>query len=356
MSDKTCIICASSPQSVTCLNGHEMCQTCFQLQVTSQCDSSSNGKFAENDSHIICAYCKVVFSDRFVISHVDDETYERFAKAKADAVAAKTHRECEIEFVQKQKQSKIAAHKTYICEKILTLHCTKCDAAVYDFNGCFAIECATCKGSMCGWCMKDFSPDAHAHVRNCEHSLSKGSVFGTEEQFKSVHKKNKTAQVIKYLDSIFDENERKEVVKVIKKELDDLEIDIESRPDQEQLHPAPIVRNDNAEHAGDYPDLVQRARANARNRAAGVNGEEFLARYRAAENRARQIFADVARDPPAQRHNNGGQRIGGLERDAIIKYNYEINYNSKYNYEINYNSKCNYEIKYNKNINKIYFN
>jgi len=221
-----------------------MCKSCFELQVTSQCDPTSNGDFIDNGSKIVCGYCKEQFNDREVISNIDDATYEKFKKAQEDSITSKAYKECEEQFIKTQKQSKIAAHKTYICENILTLHCEKCNAAVLDFDGCFAITCAECKGSMCGWCMKDFSPDAHDHVKKCPHSLCPGSFHGSFEQFTAVHKKNRLVLTAKYLDSIFDAEERNEVIKIIKKELDDLGIDLEKYDKMHSPEPNVIARRE----------------------------------------------------------------------------------------------------------------
>ena len=148
-----CIIC-DEEACINCSNGHNMCKSCFGNQVKSQTDPTSVGKFIEQGSQIICSYCKDPnpFSDRIICCNIDDPTYEQFIKVKADLLMAQTQEECEKRFAAQQQQSKIDAHRSYVCENVLTLHCPNpsCKAAVLDFDGCFAIECSMCKKYMCG--------------------------------------------------------------------------------------------------------------------------------------------------------------------------------------------------------------
>jgi hypothetical protein len=52
-----------------------------------------------------------------------------------------------------------------------------------------------CKSNFCGWCLDDFSPDAHFHVKSCEKSLNKESVYGTLNQFNNVHNARRTQEI-----------------------------------------------------------------------------------------------------------------------------------------------------------------
>ena len=47
-------------------------------------------------------------------------------------------------------------HRKKIIEDILTLKCQRpgCGAAIFDFDGCFAVTCALCKGGFCAWYAK----------------------------------------------------------------------------------------------------------------------------------------------------------------------------------------------------------
>lgn len=251
-----CIICEESTLCVSCTNNHSMCVSCFTTQVRSQISSDSVGKFVLNNAKIVCSYCAIPFDDLQVIRNIDDTTYEAFAKAKEDVTARKTEEECERRFKETQTQSKILQHKTHICENILTIHCKRCNAAVLDFDGCFAVECVTCKANWCAWCLKDCGTDAHEHVKHCQHSLCQGSVHGTLEQFNDVHKKRKKCEVIAYLDTILDVNDKNKVISLINKDLMDLGIDIGKK---DIVIPAHSVNgaNRNAQHIQHIEERVQ---------------------------------------------------------------------------------------------------
>ena len=102
--NSTCLICKEIVQCISCTNGCDMCQSCFELQVTSQCGQESNGDFVRNNSKIVCAYCKDSFDDRKVFKSVGDEVYNKFMKAKFDVVISKAYDECSDKFNENQKQ------------------------------------------------------------------------------------------------------------------------------------------------------------------------------------------------------------------------------------------------------------
>ena len=51
---------------------------------------------------------------------------------------------------------RVAEHRLNIIENILTLKCSQCKTAIYDFYDCFAVTCSACDGHFCGWCLQDF--------------------------------------------------------------------------------------------------------------------------------------------------------------------------------------------------------
>ena len=198
MENCNCINCyseISKKECISCDNNHDMCQECFETQVHSQISQESIGEFANNLCKITCKYCstKNTFTDKKVIANISENLCEQFFKIKEDILTRKAEIEYEKRHCENISKSKIEQHCNFICENILTLHCTnkKCNTAIFDFNGCFAIECASCKSNLCAWCLGDYSPDAHQHVKTCKYSLNPGSVFGTFEQFNKIHIKKK---------------------------------------------------------------------------------------------------------------------------------------------------------------------
>lgn len=231
----TCINCfgeLSPKECISCQNYHDMCKDCFETQVHSQICPESIGEFTNNSCKIVCKYCstKTVFTDKKVISNISEELCEQLFKIREDIASKKTELDCDKRHAENLHKSIVDKHHIFICENILTLHCTnkECNAAIFDFTGCFAIECASCKNSICGWCLNNFASDneAHSHVKTCVCSLNQGSYYGTLEQFNQVHIKKRTKNVKKYLESIYDEKVRSEVTKRLDKDLSDLNIQL----------------------------------------------------------------------------------------------------------------------------------
>lgn len=239
-----CVCCGEDIENkcVGCNRNHMVCGECFENQVSSQISPDSIGEFINNEGKIICKFCpdKIPFGNKTIASNVSDEIYEKYMKIKEDISIKKTEELCEKRFREQKTKSKVEQHHNHICEEILTLHCpnSKCNQAILDFDGCFAIECSSCKTNFCGWCMGNFSPDAHAHVVHCSNSMNKGSVHGTFEQFTKTHVEKRTKKIIKYLKSIDDETEQADVIKSIEKNLLELGIklnksDIDNNDDKD---------------------------------------------------------------------------------------------------------------------------
>lgn len=229
----TCLICCDDIATKECIhtsckNGHIMCTSCFSDQVKDQISMQSICSFVENKCKIVCSYCKDSFNEKQIATYLNDDLYDKFISAKLEAQLGNEITNREKMLSQQKCNSKVELHRNYICENILTLHCKKCSAAFLDFTGCFAITCGSCNGSMCGWCLEDFSPDAHAHVASCKYSLNKGQVFSTLELFNQRHKIRRQNKIKQYLSNILDDNERIQLISTIKKDLEDLGIMVDN--------------------------------------------------------------------------------------------------------------------------------
>ena len=225
-----CCICYDpfeNSEYVSCCDNHKMCKSCFSDQVSSQISLESIGVFSENNCQIVCSICKSPFDDLTVALNTNNNIFNKFLKSKININVSKTMAEQEKIIKNKLQQSEAENHKNHICEKILTTCCPNCDTAFLDFDGCFAVECNNCRKSMCAWCMDYYSDDAHKHVANCRHALRKG-VFGTTEDFITCQKIKKTKEVKKYLKKL-EKNIRDQVVDLIQKDLDYLEICIDEK-------------------------------------------------------------------------------------------------------------------------------
>ena len=104
----------------------------------------------------------------------------------------------------------------FLCRKILTLKCPRCEAAFYDFDGCFALTCQRCSAGFCAYCLNDCGNDAHQHVADCPHSLHPGDVYGRFKDFTEVQRQRRQRMVREYLATIGDASVRQRVIKACK--------------------------------------------------------------------------------------------------------------------------------------------
>lgn len=318
--ENQCVSCFDTIEKaigcISCTNNHKLCDECFANQFNSQTDPCSVGEFINNDCKIVCGFCKVPFTDKTIISNISDEQYQQLCKIREDVIVKKTEKDVEQRLEKSLTISMTEKHRKFICEKILTLHCVKCDAAILDFDGCFAIECASCKANFCGWCLGDFSPDAHAHVKKCSKSLCKGSVHGTFEQFNAVHCEKRANDVEKYLASIYSSEEANQVKLAIEKDLADLNINIKSKKQ--------CVKNTNHNDVEIQPrEMLARLEYERLARL-----ERLREREREREARQRQREREMARE-------NANQIIVGHDYDNNCYKFYNIFENHKV---INYNN------------------
>ena len=230
---------------------------CFSNMVLSQARDIHS--FERNGDSIVCAYCvalvpKVVstFDLLPLAQQISGEAFCQFISAgksvvekKAEVVKEKLQLQHsnEIQLLKegniKDKGMRMKAaterHRLKIIEDILTLRCPHCNLVIVDFNGCFAVQHKEydagsyqqgCGLYFCGWCLEKFGTSAacHNHVRVCLHSLHRGSIGGDNVDFNRVHTQRQRTQVEKYLQNVADAQEREEIEKALRKELNDLGI------------------------------------------------------------------------------------------------------------------------------------
>ena len=114
---------------------------------------------------------------------------------------------------------------------VLTLKCPRCAAAVFDFDGCFALGCPRCGCGFCAWCFKDCQADAHAHVRICTRRPARrdalfparGGEDAVRDVFRPHHMRLHRQEVSKYLQELPSEV-RKGVRQRLVQELKELQL------------------------------------------------------------------------------------------------------------------------------------
>lgn len=97
----------------------------------------------------------------------------------------------------------VATLRMHCVDKILTLHCPRCDQAFVDFVGCFALTCSRCGCSFCAWCL-DMAPDSracHLHVAACPSRAADApdDYHGTDAQFRQAQAGRITRMLRTYL-------------------------------------------------------------------------------------------------------------------------------------------------------------
>lgn len=84
----------------------------------------------------------------------------------------------------------VIALRIHVADKVLTLHCPRCDQAFVELNGCCALACGRCDCRFCAWCLRDCGgaaagdAAAHRHVAGCAHNAAPGrDVFASKALF-----------------------------------------------------------------------------------------------------------------------------------------------------------------------------
>ena len=146
-------------------------------------------------------------------------------------------REAHIEDKGARMKAATERHRQKIIEDILTLRCPHCNLVIIDFDGCFAVQHSGgeqgrykqgCGLYFCGWCLEKCrtNDDCHIHVKACKYNLHPGSYYGTIDEFSRVHNQRRRALVLTYLQNVVDVQEREEIKRVLRRDLNDLGINI----------------------------------------------------------------------------------------------------------------------------------
>lgn len=249
---RECIICTDDAlieEGLECDQCHSfICDECFKgCNLAHQLSTEYRGKFINNQNRLVCMGCENSFSERIIVNHLDDHGIALYRKTHDEVKENFIIDQKEIEFKTRLAQlrheldretedsspmkDRVARHRLHIQEQILTLKCSQCQTAIFDFDGCFAVGCTICDGHFCGWCLQDFGKGnvgnraTHAHVKHCPAAPAhrRGGYFGTIEEFNELHAFRRLQEVWYYLQvKVTEEAEKRAVVEAIKGDLRDV--------------------------------------------------------------------------------------------------------------------------------------
>merc|ERR1712060_955533 len=211
------------------------------MQVVSQCGMEWRQSFEEHGCSVVCQFCPDHstgrFSDAMVATHVSDETFALFMCARRQVAERRICVEQEERFQQRlammreqlasaaAMDQELSRHRVQIAE-LLTLKCPRCHQAFFDFEGCFALKCASCGCGFCAWCLADCGHDAHAHVLLCDASNRQGRHHGSWDDFIMVQRSRRRAAVAAYMDPLRAAM-RDRVLNACAQDFADLDLDIQ---------------------------------------------------------------------------------------------------------------------------------
>lgn len=137
----------------------------------------------------------------------------------------KSHEDDSCENVQSGISNLVFKHVRIIQETILNLSCPNCKTAFYEFDGCAAVTCGTCKAGFCGLCLLHCGSDAHSHVPHCPKNPS-GSVYVEKTQLDAAHLKMRNTKLREYVGRQMNSKVQQGVIQSIRKDLIDLGMDV----------------------------------------------------------------------------------------------------------------------------------
>lgn len=208
-------------QGLACKKGHFYCggkDGCIGAMVQEQLTRM------QHQDAITCSICHEAIDTRSLAPHLSNETWLALEEARIDSkvklrVEKLSHEfdkrlDAKIEeFMQEygslsgmvKHQAKKLAKQAQ--DDIMNLKCPHplCKAPYAEFDGCMAIQCATCKKHFCGYCHDGFETGrgAHDHVRQClVNETNNGSYYATPEQVKVAQRKHRTRELKKFLQSL----------------------------------------------------------------------------------------------------------------------------------------------------------
>jgi serine/threonine protein kinase len=212
---------------VTCsLNQHFLCSSCLETLAVKSTQHGGDDSMANlsrlSDGKIHCPHCLAQqprvfcdYADSQLAKALPATLFNNYLRTRMQLVEDRRICELEAGMEQKIKQElerlqkmdkqhrEVLAARKHLEQNILQTKCPSCEAAFYDFDGCFALKCGSCPMHFCGWCIEgcfQTSQDAHQHVAKCAHKPREAdSYYGSRNQFEESLRKRWQSKITSYV-------------------------------------------------------------------------------------------------------------------------------------------------------------
>jgi hypothetical protein len=155
--------CINKSLGVTCAGGHFVCSHCMESLMKNAFDPASDAPGAVrsrlSDGRIHCPHCQAnndlnTYSDFELVKALPASMCDVYLRGRMEFVKNRQRSELEAEISERMQlefeklqamdelQRKVIEARKRI-EQELQMKCPSCSAAFYDFDGCFAVNCAT---------------------------------------------------------------------------------------------------------------------------------------------------------------------------------------------------------------------
>ena len=237
-------------QGVACLGGHSFCAragdgeaSCVAGLIRSQLAS-----IRAQEGVLVCPVCRAGFSEQRVAALAPAESWAAVQQAALDARVERRYAELQSEFdrrLQQKVQELVerfdrgdvselvsqqgAAGAAEARNSALNLACPSCHAAYADFDGCMALQCASCSKHFCGYCHKPAatSRGCHDHVRECDMNLTpNGSYYADPDIIREAQRRYRVKKLKHFLRSgEYKKDVQNSIVFHLTRDLKDLGVD-----------------------------------------------------------------------------------------------------------------------------------
>ena len=186
----------SSEGGVECSEGHFHCCRCVVRLARDSLEVANEGRLEIREGKVMCWRHPIEcatggFQDSDLARFLPAIDFQAYLRARIEILQRRKKAELEEQMRQllaeelqrlsamEEQERRVLQARKYLEEEVLQMRCPRatCRRAFFDFDGCFALSCASCPCKFCAWCLKDCGNDSHIHCRRCLCSESFNQFF-----------------------------------------------------------------------------------------------------------------------------------------------------------------------------------